>query len=271
MMSDTWLCSPELVCSTFLFLLLYFLSAKFRYLVKFGYLFISYTLVTPFIALILLPWARNPTNGALVAKIMKPINKLVGIRWSIEGKENLECPEGAVVILNHQSVLDLMALFEIWPHLKKAAPIAKSSILYSTGFFGICCWLIGTVFINRSNKNSRDAVNSAGKEAMANGTKVMIFPEGTRNASKGLSMLPFKKGAFHVAIAGKAPIIPVVVSEYNFLDSRDWRFDTGSAVIRVLPAIQTTNYQREDIDELIEKTRNQMVEALQELANKKDQ
>ena len=39
-----------------------------------------------------------------------------------------------------------------------------------------------------------------------------------RNGAKGLKLLPFKKGAFHVAIAAKAPIIPVVVSQYDFLD-----------------------------------------------------
>ena len=77
-----------------------------------------------------------------------------------------------------------------------------------------------------------------GLRARKEGKKLIIFPEGTRNGAKGLSMLPFKKGrhrrqsvlrtqiycsiagAFHIAIDGELPILPVVISEYDFLDSR---------------------------------------------------
>lgn len=57
-------------------------------------------------------------------------------------------------------------------------------------------------------------------------TKLWIFPEGTRNHSRG--MLPFKKGAFHLAIDANAPILPVVFSNYgSFYDSVTKRFDSG--------------------------------------------
>ena len=46
---------------------------------------------------------------------------------------------------------------------------------------------------------------------------MLLFPEGTRNSAGGGSLLPFKKGAFHVALDIKAPILPIVVSEYDFL------------------------------------------------------
>jgi len=262
--------SSILITATIISILFFKTSSKFRYLVKWGYLLIIYNVVTPFIALFILPWPKDSRNGAFVAKILKPFNSVVGVTWELEGVENLSCSEGAVVILNHQSALDLMALFEIWPPLKKAAPIAKRSILYISGFFGLTCWLVGCVFIDRTSKTSRDDVNSAGKLAMSTGTKLLIFPEGTRNGSKGLKLLPFKKGAFHVAIAAGAPIIPVVVSEYDFLDYRTWKFDAGHAVIRVLPSISTKQYTRDNIDDLINKTQNQMQQTLVDLAEKKD-
>jgi len=53
-----------------------------------------------------------------------------------------------------------------------------------------------------------------------------MFPEGTRNGSA--TLLPFKKGAFHVAIASQTPIQPVVVSRYHFLDDRKKVFNSGT-------------------------------------------
>ena len=97
------------------------------------------------------------------------------------------------------------------------------------------------VLIGRKSKTSHQDINDMGLRARKEGKKLIIFPEGTRNGAKGLSMLPFKKGrlsrlsaltclgdtklfifagAFHIAIDGKLPILPVVISEYDFLDSR---------------------------------------------------
>jgi lysophosphatidate acyltransferase len=52
-----------------------------------------------------------------------------------------------------------------------------------------------------------------------------MFPEGTRNGSA--TLLPFKKGAFHVAISSQTPIQPVVISRYHFLDHRKKVFNSG--------------------------------------------
>lgn len=56
--------------------------------------------------------------------------------------------------------------------------------------------------------------------------RVLMFPEGTRHG--GDELLPFKKGAFHLAIASKCPIQPVVVSNYYFLDDKTHKFDEGN-------------------------------------------
>ena len=53
-----------------------------------------------------------------------------------------------------------------------------------------------------------------------------MFPEGTRNGSA--TLLPFKKGAFHLAIASQTPIQPIVVSRYHFLDDRKKVFNSGT-------------------------------------------
>ena len=55
--------------------------------------------------------------------------------------------------------------------------------------------------------------------------KLCMFPEGTRHG--GDDLLPFKKGAFHVAISSECPLQPVLVSQYYFLDSKRRIFDNG--------------------------------------------
>ena len=118
----------------------------------------------------------------------------------------------------------------------------------------------------RNSKTSHADVNNAGQLAKKNKTKLLVFPEGTRNGDKNLSMRPFKKGAFHVALDGEMPIIPVIVSEYNFLDWKKMMFRPGRAIIRVLPPIDTSAYSKTNIEDLVEKTRSQMLETLAEIS-----
>lgn len=56
-------------------------------------------------------------------------------------------------------------------------------------------------------------------------TKLVICPEGTRHG--GETLLPFKKGTFHLAIETQCPIQPVVVSRYDFLDHDKKIFNRG--------------------------------------------
>ena len=94
---------------------------------------------------------------------------------------------------------------------------------------------------------------------------LMLFPEGTRNSAGGGSLLPFKKGAFHVALDIGVPILPMVISEYNFLGpdgARTEKFTSGNVTIKILPPIQTEGVRKDQIDDLIKETRDSMIEAL---------
>lgn len=73
-----------------------------------------------------------------------------------------------------------------------------------------------------------------------------MFPEGTRHGGKDL--LPFKKGAFHVAIASQTLIQPVVVSRYSFLDSTNHTFNSGTMFSRLgSPLVLYLNAKRQTI------------------------
>lgn len=261
-MSENCLILIAFAVSVFLF----YTSTKFNFVVKFVYLYSVYMLVSVIICLICLPRPRHPDNGVIVSKLMKFFNSPVGVNLVIEGVDRLKVDTGAVIVMNHQSSIDLMVVFEIWPILKRAAPVAKKSLLYC-GPFGLACWLAGVVFIDRTSKSSHSDVNNAGCDAKKSRTKLIVFPEGTRNSAKNLSMKPFKKGAFHVALDAKMPILPVVVSEYNFLDVRNMLFRPGTANVKVLEPIDTSSYSKESINDLVEITRTRMLEALKEISS----
>eukprot|EP00090_Calanus_glacialis_P032509 TRINITY_DN53863_c0_g1_i1.p1 TRINITY_DN53863_c0_g1~~TRINITY_DN53863_c0_g1_i1.p1 ORF type:complete len:266 (+),score=74.11 TRINITY_DN53863_c0_g1_i1:71-868(+) len=247
---------------------LYHTSTKVNFILKFAYLYCSYMAVSALIIPFCLPRPRHPRNGAMSARLLQYVNRLVPITFTIVGVEHLKDPTAAVLVLNHQSGIDLMAVMEIWPVLERAAPIAKKELKYA-GPFGLACWLCGAVFIDRKSKTSHEDMNKLGTDAKASGTKLIVFPEGTRNGSKGLKLLPFKKGAFHVALDAKLPILPVVISEYDFLDTSRMSFQPGNVTIKVLARIETSEYSKETMDSLVSHTRGTMERELQSLAKTK--
>lgn len=91
-----------------------------------------------------------------------------------------------------------------------------------------------TVFIDRANStNARQAMAGAAEEIQREKQSVYIFPEGTRSYAKEPTLLPFKKGAFHLAVQAGVPIVPVVVANYSdVLYAKEWRFNAGTIPVK---------------------------------------
>ncbi|MEO0952912.1 MAG: lysophospholipid acyltransferase family protein, partial [Pseudomonadota bacterium] len=88
-----------------------------------------------------------------------------------------------------------------------------------------------------------------------------IAPEGTRSLSTEL--LPFKKGAFHIAMQAGVPIVPVVI--HNSIDvapKGTFVFRPATVHVDVLPPVDTSDWQRGDIDTHIAEIRQQFLETL---------
>lgn len=116
-------------------------------------------------------------------------------------------------------------LAHLWPIIGRATVVAKRELLYAFPF-GPASYLWGTLFINRSNrKDALDKLNQESQAITENDAKLLVFPEGTRHQSDKL--LPFKKGAFHIAIQSQCNIQPVVVSKYWFLNAKERIFTRG--------------------------------------------
>lgn len=202
-----------------------------------------------FIAPILIFRPKDYRNAMIPAAVCRILGRVIGVRMEIEGLENVSKDHGSVFVLNHQSALDLLVLAYLWPVIGRATVVAKRAILYIP-FFGIGAYLWGTLFINRSQRTgSVKSLNKESKAIKEQKAKLLVFPEGTRNTKN--TLLPFKKGAFHMALDNKCPIQPVVISKYYFLDSERKQFGRGHVIIRILPEISTEKYEKEDIEKLI--------------------
>uniref|UniRef100_A0A915LLB0 1-acyl-sn-glycerol-3-phosphate acyltransferase n=1 Tax=Meloidogyne javanica TaxID=6303 RepID=A0A915LLB0_MELJA len=151
------------------------------------------------------------------------------IDFEIRGLEKIEEASGpenkpVVLISNHQSSLDLFTLSKMWP--SKTTIMMKSSLKY-VPIFNIGAIMSNSIFVDRNNKNNaKEALNDAITKMKDKKLKVWVFPEGTRHHQHGL--LPFKKGAFNIAVQAQFPIIPIVISDYTpFYSKKEKYFYSG--------------------------------------------
>lgn len=116
-------------------------------------------------------------------------------------------PEGGpfVVVANHQSILDILLLSRMPREMKW---VAKEE-LFRIPWVGAMLRMSGDIAIRRGDPESGGEALARAKAYLGRGMSVMIFPEGTR--SKTAKLLPFKSGAFRLALDAGVPVLPVAV------------------------------------------------------------
>ncbi|GBP76940.1 1-acyl-sn-glycerol-3-phosphate acyltransferase alpha [Eumeta japonica] len=209
---------------------------------------------------------RNSTNvGSVGAQILKHVTKVIEVKWELRNGKVLAEDRGAVIVANHQSAIDVLGMFNIWHVMGKVASIARKEVFYVWPF-GLAAYLAGVVFIDRNNpKDAYKQLKVTSDVMIKNKTKIWLFPEGTRNKDF-TSLLPFKKGAFTIAVAAQVPVIPVVYSPYYFINRKKYLFNKGHVVIQCLDPIPTEGLTMEDVPALTERVRASMEATYRELS-----
>ena len=191
----------------------------------------------------------------------------MGVRFEIldDGDKILNSKRPMVIVGNHQSELDVLFLGCIWP--THCSVTAKKSLRH-VPFLGWFMSLSGSVFIDRAHRSEATKALAGAADAMKTlKQSVFMFPEGTRSYSKEPMLLPFKKGAFHLAVQAGVDILPVVAENYSrVLDVKAKHFSPGVIRVKVLQPISTAGMTTADVDKLTQETRNKMLETLMELA-----
>ncbi|KAK3815249.1 MAG: hypothetical protein J3Q66DRAFT_344101 [Benniella sp.] len=187
----------------------------------------------------------------------------LGIKFNIKGEEKLDGTP-AVFVCNHLSNVDIIAIGKIYP--THCAIMAKKELMF-VPFLGLFMRLSNVIFIDRKNhKKALESTTHAVAEMKKHNTGIFVFPEGTRSHMETPDMLPFKKGAFHLAIQSQYPIIPIVIEGYSHVySSKRKAFPGGEIEVRILDPISTTGLTADNLDEIMERTRSVMLKNLKEM------
>lgn len=181
-----------------------------------------------------------------------------GAKVKVSGLENLDPNVNYVFASNHRSYLDTATLFAYTG--RRIGLVAKKELM-KVPVLGVGMGFVNIIAIDRSNPERALESMRKAKTVLEDGYSFGVFAEGTR-AMPG-ELLPFKKGAFHLAIQTGAPIIPVAIKETDWMMGKKKGVAfPGTIEMVLLPAIETKGLGTEDLTKLMVKTRSAIAEEL---------
>ena len=177
------------------------------------------------------------------------------VRTEIKNKAKIQKGKSYIIISNHQSMYDIIALVTTlgiqfrW--------IIKKELL-KIPVFGYALYASRNIFIDRSNTASAIESINKGFERLPEGVSVMVFAEGTRSPDGQIQ--EFKKGGFIAAVQRKIPILPVTVNgSRRILPKKSLSMTPGKIQVVVGDPIDVTGYTIDTVQDLIEKTRQTII------------
>lgn len=183
------------------------------------------------------------------------------MKRKVEGIENLD-PKGTyVMVLNHNSMVDILSIYNL-PLVFKW--VSKREV-YRIPIVGRLLLAHGDIVINRaSTKEAMQLVHTRGKQWLAKGASVAIFPEGTR--SKDGEIHNFKAGAFILAKDAEVPILPIVLDGTDRVVRKGFFMNWSNRItIKILPPISKQDVVERPVKEVMAEVHDNMVNALAEI------
>ena len=193
--------------------------------------------------------------------LSRGFTKYLRLKHEIHHEERLTAAQPCVYVVNHRSNLDLITLSRVFP--PDTIVIGKKQVL-KVPLFGKIFEQGGNISIDRTNSDDARAGFAEAERAIVDKRRsIWVFPEGTRNHGKAL--LPFKKGAFHLARNAGVPVVPIVCSVPNrWVEGKKlFLAKETKVVIEVLEPIDSTAF--ESVEALASHAHTMMKEALERL------
>ncbi len=191
-------------------------------------------------ALVMLLWAPPWVLAILIAGLgghgagYRPFRlwarsswRLAGVRLRVEGAPQQVRPR--IFVSNHPSPMDPLWLMTAIPGRLVAIAKREMASLPVIGWILRAC---GWIFLDRADRRAALGSLEQASERLRSGDSVLLFPEGRRSGLVG-DLLPFKKGAFHLALGVGTAVWPVVLLGWErVLPPGAWVPRAGEIVLR---------------------------------------
>ncbi len=224
---------------------------NFRTKLKTFILFPTFLVLFAILILFIVATVAIPNGKQLATKLYKLFGwmglKMVGINLTVSGLEKIDKNKSYVVVGNHPSTLD------IFTHIY-GLPISirflTKSELFRIPIFSRVLKILGLPRIDRDSTSlDLNKINDSIQSVINDGNSIMVFPEGKRSNQKKL--LPFKKGAAHIAKDFNLPILPIVShNAHNLMIKGKVWFISGDIHLDVLDPVESSDDL--DIDKVTE-------------------
>ena len=183
------------------------------------------------------------------------------MKREVIGLENIDPRKAYVMVLNHNSMVDILSIYNL-PLIFKW--VSKKEV-YRIPIVGQLLFAHGDIVINRASaKEAMQLVHTRGLEWLKKDACVSIFPEGTR--SKDGEIHNFKAGAFVLAKDAGVPILPIVLDGTNTMVRNGWLMNWRNKItIRILPPVSAEDVVNRDIKDVMTEVRDNMVATLADI------
>lgn len=162
-------------------------------------------------------------------------------RISVKGRENIDPNETYVITSNHQSLVDILLLYQLYPLQFKF--VSKKELVYIP-FIGWVMSLAKYVLLDRRNPKSQFQMMRTCEHYLEKGMSIGIFPEGTRSKTGELNR--FKDGAFLLAKTTNSKVLPLCIKGNTEAMPKKgfiWK-KVAKVSIEILPAISPGNFDK---------------------------
>lgn len=230
---------------------------------------VSLTAAMPFAmlwAIIGWPFDRVNYYGGRLFRMAGTLPARLTPRWHFEvrGVAPANPRHPYVVVANHESFADILLLSHLPWEMKWLSKVEIMRI----PVLGWSMWAVHDIGVKRGRATSAREAIAACRQRLAQHVSVLMFPEGTRSPTR--EMLPFKDGAFRLAMDAGVPILPVVLcGTRDAIARHDWRINPARAVVEILAPEPTEGVT--SVAELKQRVRERMLAARDRLRAELDQ
>lgn len=180
----------------------------YQYLIGFPLIVLS-TLFTAMFTIVCFPWKNGKAPRAVQVFWSRSVIRLLLLPIKVTGRENVDPKQSYVFVANHQSFLDVFAVYGWLPNNFKW--LMKKEIR-RVPFVGTACAVAGHIFVDRSNPRAALQSMEKVKKELVDGISTVIFPEGTRTKTGEIGR--FKQGAFKIAMDMELPVVPITLNGF---------------------------------------------------------